>query len=69
MIKCILLCKKCNQKTNSYDDGDGILEIDFSKQTIFFLCPKCGHQNVLMFNEIQKKLEKNTKLPRVGGIR
>ena len=69
MIKCILKCQKCQQKTNAYDTGDSILEIDFIKKSLSFLCPKCGYENIMDFNIIEKKLNEKSRLPKIGGAK
>jgi len=68
MIRTIQTCEKCEKEYLSSDDGDGILEINYKKKIIQFICP-CGFINVLDFGDIKASLERKTKLPSIRGSR
>jgi Zn finger protein HypA/HybF involved in hydrogenase expression len=63
----ILVCEKCKKETMSFDDGDGILVINFDTASIDFFCPKCRKENKLNLGDIQKLLEQKTRLPGIKG--
>ena len=65
MIKIINTCEKCGK--SSMPDEPSTLEINFKAKIIAFLCPKCGHPNIMDFGDIKSALDRMTQLPRVGG--
>ena len=69
MLKLTLRCESCKKETMAFDDGEGILEIDFSARIMTFTCPKCGNRNVLNMGQIESYLSEKTKLPSIGGAR
>jgi predicted RNA-binding Zn-ribbon protein involved in translation (DUF1610 family) len=69
MIKAIAICSKCKKETATFDDGLGTLVFDFSQQTMSFSCPNCGYINIVDFGEIQKALERKTRLPSIGSTK
>lgn len=64
MIRLIQTCEKCEKETLSSDDGDGILEINYKKKFVQFVCP-CGFVNVFDFGSIKEALERRTRLPSI----
>ena len=67
MLKLQLVCSSCNEKSMAFDQGDSVLEIDFSAQTIGFNCPKCGAINQMNLGKIESLLLQRTKLPSIRG--
>lgn len=51
----------------AFDDGDGILKIDFAQSILEFSCPSCGKINILNIGKIESLLKQRTKLPSIGG--
>jgi len=69
-MRASLICEKCKKETLSFEGMDnslyGTLVIDFYNQYIQFVCPECGHINEMDMGNIQKSLDKRTKLPPIG---
>lgn len=72
MLKASFICQKCKKESLAFDpDGEvgSIVVFDFNAQVIRFDCPHCNHQNILDLGNIQKALERQTALPKIGGTR
>jgi len=67
MLRIIQICEKCKVQNLSSEDIGGELVIDFDRKIFLFLCPKCGHENVMDFGDIAKALARRTKLPLIKG--
>jgi predicted RNA-binding Zn-ribbon protein involved in translation (DUF1610 family) len=65
MIKIIQICEKCSKECFSSDSGS-VLEIDYRNKIFRFICPKCGHINIIDFGDIKSALDRKTKLPSIG---
>lgn len=67
MLRLILTCAYCKKQTMSFDDGEGILEINFETSSVDFFCPKCRKENKLNLGDIQEYLKQKTRLPGIRG--
>jgi len=68
LLKLILVCAKCKKETMSFDDGEGILIINFETSSVDFFCPKCGKENKLNLGDIKEYLKQKTGLPGIKGM-
>ena len=69
MLRAIVVCEHCEKEIPSFEEDGGILYVNFLTKEISFLCPKCNRMNALIFDEIQKRIEKSARLPRIKGTR
>lgn len=47
--KIMLVCGKCG---NHDIDGDVLLEIDFKKEQMVYVCRKCNHENIMKLKAV-----------------
>lgn len=74
MIKCECICSNCKEVLQAWQGEDGqvvpgAFTIDFLNKRIAYLCPKCGHENVLELGTIDKAVKEQKALPRISGTR
>jgi len=63
-MRIALRCGKCRD-TWMQGEEDLCLEIDFYDKKIFFVCPRCKHENRMDIADWQKKQE-SSALPRIS---
>ena len=68
MLKIEQICGKCGKHSLSVDDEGSTLVIDYKESMIGFICPNCNHNNYLNLGDIQKALDKKSKLPSIGSF-
>ena len=69
MLTITQICAECKEQSLSSEAVSGELVIDFNTKTFLFVCPKCGHSNILDFGDIAAALNRRTKLPSIGGAK
>lgn len=69
MFKVIAKCSKCKKETAAFDDKMGIINFDFEKAIISFICPECAEENIINFGTIQQALAQKSKLPSIRASR
>lgn len=68
MLRIEQICGKCGKHFLSVDNEESVLVIDYKESTIGFICPNCNYNNYLNLGDIQKALDKKTKLPSIGSF-